>query len=231
MRRISDFDQPHPGGVDERFHILDTSSVGRVLYWQSFFQTIRNVPGVIVECGVGRGRSLLIISALNALYDQAEGGQRDIWAFDSFAGFDEPLPEDDSWRKPQKGEWSSSPSGAYQYSPEFIRQVLTAARADSSAPRLVKGYLKDTLPDYQGGDIALLNIDCDLYEPYRNALEYLYDRVVPGGVIVFDDFKIEEDASERFPGARKAVYEFFGARLGDFKESIKGSPYYIKPAG
>lgn len=115
-------------------------------------------------------------------------------------------------------------------SPGFVRDVLSRARADSPNVHLTQGYLKDSLPGYQGGDIALLNIDCDLYEPYRNALEYLYDRVVPGGVIVFDDFKIEANTDERFPGARKAVYEFLGSKAADLRESIKGNPYYIKPA-
>lgn len=229
MKRVSDFDQPHPDGVDERFHILDASAVGRVLYWNAFFESIRDVPGNIVECGVGRGKSLLVVAALNALYEKAEGGGRDIWAFDSFSGFDEPSLQDNSWRKPCKGEWARSPSGAYEYTPEFIGTVLGKAHVDLSGVHLVKGYLKDTLPLYQGGKIALLNIDCDLYEPYKNALDYLYDQVVPGGVIIFDDFKIEPDANERFPGARKAVYEFLGDRIGELRESIKGNPYYIKP--
>ncbi|GIZ12199.1 hypothetical protein NCCP436_16150 [Pseudomonas sp. NCCP-436] len=229
VKRISDFDQPHPAGIDERFHVLDVSMVGRVLYWDYFFKLVRDIPGSIVECGVGRGRSLLILSALNSLYEPEEGGGRDIWAFDSFAGFDEPSPQDDSWRKPCKGEWARSPSGAYDYTPEFIGQLLKEAQADVSRVNFVKGYLKDTLPSYQGGQIALLNVDCDLYEPYRNALEHLYDKVAPGGVIVFDDFKIEPDPYERFPGARKAVHEFLGERVKDLHESIKGSPYYIKP--
>lgn len=230
MKRISDFDRKHPEGMDDHYHLLDTSAVGRVLYWQQFFGLIRDVPGTIVECGIGRGRSLLIITALNTLYGADEGGQREIWGFDSFAGFDEPDPQDDSARKPKKGEWSRSPSGQYAYSPEFIREVLGEARADAARVRLVKGYLEDSLPGYTGGPIALLNIDCDLYKPYKNALEMLYERVAPGGVIVFDDFKIEENPKENFPGARKAVYEFFGERIRDFRESLKGNPYYVKPS-
>ena len=229
MRRISDFDRPHPKGIDEHFHILDTSAVGRVLYWHQFLSLVGTRPGAIVECGIGRGRSLLILTALNTMLSEEEGGQRTIWGFDSFAGFDDPDPQDDSARKPKKGEWSRSPSGAYAYTPEFIREVLGEARVDLSRVNLVPGFLEDSLPHYAGGPIALLNIDCDLYKPYKNALEHLYDQVVPGGVIVFDDFKIEENPKENFPGSRKAVYEFFGERIRDFKESLKGNPYFVKP--
>ena len=51
MRRISDFDRPHPKGIDEHFHILDTSAVGRVLYWMQFLGLVGTRPGAIVECG------------------------------------------------------------------------------------------------------------------------------------------------------------------------------------
>lgn len=95
-----------------------------VLYWDQLFRLICSLPGSIVECGVGRGRSLLIISALNTLYGRSEGGQRDIWAFDSFAGFDEPSVEDASVRNPLKGEWSCSPSGLYEYIPRVCARCL-----------------------------------------------------------------------------------------------------------
>ena len=51
-----------------------------------------------------------------------------------------------------------------------------------------------------------MNIDCDLNKPYKNALDYLYER-----------------------GGRKAVYEFFGERIREFMESLKGNPYFVKP--
>jgi hypothetical protein len=55
-----------------------------------------------------------------------------------------------------------------------------------------------------GGSIALLHLDCDLYESYKLALETFYDKVQPDGVIMFDEY-----ADERWPGARKAIDEFF----------------------
>ena len=69
--------------------------------------------------------------------------------------------------------------------------------------RLFKGLFDQTLPLYQG-KIALLHLDCDLYESYMVALKNLYAKVVPGGIIMFDEY---DDA--RWPGARKAIDEFF----------------------
>jgi hypothetical protein len=72
--------------------------------------------------------------------------------------------------------------------------------------RLVKGPFHETLASYEGR-IALLHLDCDLYESYRIALETLYRKVQPGGMVLFDEYD-----DERWPGARKAIDEFFAFR-------------------
>lgn len=58
--------------------------------------------------------------------------------------------------------------------------------------KLIKGNVFDTLPTYLKDNpetrIALLHLDMDVKEPTDFALELLYDRVVPGGIIVFDDY-------------------------------------------
>jgi hypothetical protein len=53
--------------------------------------------------------------------------------------------------------------------------------------------------------IALLRIDTDWHASYVHLLDALYDRVVPGGVLLFDDYG-------HFLGARQAVDDFRRAR-------------------
>lgn len=69
--------------------------------------------------------------------------------------------------------------------------------------RLVKGLFHKTLPTYSGR-IARLHLDCDLFESYMIALETLYDKVAQDGLIMFDEYD-----DPRWPGARKAIEEFF----------------------
>ena len=69
--------------------------------------------------------------------------------------------------------------------------------------RLVKGFFDNTLSSYEGR-IALLHLDGDLYESYKVPLATLYDKVVRGGIIMFDEY-----ADPRWTGARKAIDEFF----------------------
>jgi hypothetical protein len=60
--------------------------------------------------------------------------------------------------------------------------------------RLHKGWFNDSIPVYLqalGGKttpIAYLHVDCDLYSSTRTIFELLGDRIVPGTVIVFDEY-------------------------------------------
>jgi hypothetical protein len=63
----------HPEGVSDFYHTYNLSNVLNVIYWDRYFKMIEGVQGDIVECGVGRGRSLITILALNLLF---EGGRK-----------------------------------------------------------------------------------------------------------------------------------------------------------
>ena len=229
MKQLFSFEGKHHADIDERFHQLNIGNIGNVIYWWKYFQIVSNVEGDIVECGIGRGRSLLVMSAINSLLEKKEGGQRSVFGYDSFEGFPEPTKEDDSFRKPKKGEWSASPSGKYQYTQDFIRKVLTEGGiANANEIILTKGFFCDTLPHHPDRPIAILHVDGDLYLSYMDTLKYLYPKVSRGGLIVFDDFLAKKEDEDRWPGARKAVEDFFGEQSKNIKVSERGTPYLIK---
>ena len=66
-----------------------------------------------------------------------------------------------------------------------------------------KGWFQDTVPkDVEEIEkIAILRLDGDLYASTKVCLEYLYDKVVPKGLIIIDDYGTYE-------GCKKAVDEF-----------------------
>ena len=56
---------------------------------------------------------------------------------------------------------------------------------------LIKGWFDATLPTFAAEHdepVALLHIDCDLYSSTKCIFAHLGDRVVPGSVIVFDEY-------------------------------------------
>lgn len=119
-RSILSISTKHNANIDEIYHQLTVFNILDSASFFYYFQMIEEVEGDIVECGIGRSRSLGIISALV----QWLCPDRHIHAYDSFAGFPEPTSEDKSLRNPQKGEWACSPSGKYDYTEEFSKKVL-----------------------------------------------------------------------------------------------------------
>jgi hypothetical protein len=199
------------------------AALARLLYFKRLFDRIADIDGHIVECGVGKGRSLLLLATLA----KDEGRGRHLWGFDSFEGFPEPSSHDSSPRNPQKGDWSDT-SIVYvlnylkgsQLDPQFIGAHIT----------LIKGFFNETLLHYRHEPIAFLHLDCDLYGSYKDSLTLLYDKVVPGGVICFDEY-MKTGQMLSFPGAARAIDEFFGARRGDIqRDPISGGYFYIKPS-
>lgn len=171
--------------------------IRNLFYYKKMFNRIHNLEGTIVECGVGKGRSFLFLS----YFSFVEQKGRNVWGFDSFEGFPEPTPNDISPRNPKKGEWSG-------FSPEDMKGILRGAGFPTdwiaNHTHLIKGFFNQTLSSYTGGPIALLHIDSDLYESYKDPLEVLFPQVVSGGLVIFDEYN-----RKNWPGAKKAVDEFF----------------------
>jgi hypothetical protein len=170
-------------------------SLDRYLYFLDQVERVKAVPGDIVECGVSIGHGALLF----LLMSEYVGMERDYYGFDSFTGFPDPVEKDAVTPIIGKGFWAS-PS-------DTVMKVLQDGRVPERIIRerlhLVKGLFEQTLATYQGR-IALLHLDCDLYESYRLALQTLYAKVASGGVIMFDEY-----ADNRWPGAQKAIDEFF----------------------
>jgi hypothetical protein len=197
-------------------------NAGRFLYQRRLFDVVKDLDGDIVECGVGMGATLLMWSEL--CYD--EGRHRRIWGFDSFEGFPAPTVQDASPRNPQKGEWAIS-------TVRTIRDMLVTSGLSEEWVRshvtLVKGFFEDSLPKYTGDKIALLHLDVDLYQSYKVALEALYDRVQPGGVIAFDEYMGTFEHVD-FPGAKQAIDEFCNRRGVTLQRDRAFGKYYaVKP--
>lgn len=173
-------------------------SLHRYLYFLDMLNKVRHVEGDIVECGVSIGHGALLFQLISDYL----GVERTYYGFDSFEGLPMPSEKDGSTPIKGKGYWAN-PSAT-------VLKVLRDGRLPEDViqqrVRLVKGWFDETVSRYEG-KIALLHLDCDLHDSYKTCLETLYDKVAPGGVIMFDEY-----ADERWTGARKAIDEFFAGK-------------------
>ncbi|MFB8270161.1 TylF/MycF/NovP-related O-methyltransferase [Streptomyces sp. NPDC055955] len=169
-----------------------------------------DIPGDIVECGVWRGGSMQ--ACAKALLSQGDTG-RDLYLFDTYEGMTPPTEED--LRRDGK---SAEELLAAQGKDRPIWAVATLDDVKSgfrSVPypeerlHFVQGKVEDTVPEQAPEQISILRLDTDWYASTKHELDHLYDRLVPGGILLIDDYGY-------WQGSRQAVDEFLertGERL------------------
>jgi O-methyltransferase len=148
------------------------------------------IPGDLIETGVWRGGTAILMRALLDVYDDRE---RKVWVADSFAG----LPTPDPDRYPADKQFASlldqNPSS--QDSLDFLAVPVDDVRRNfdrygylDERVYFVEGWFKDTLPALSGRRWAVLRLDGDLYESTIQALKNLYPGLSEGGFAIVDDY-------------------------------------------
>lgn len=169
----------------------------------------REIRGAMVECGVWRGGSMMVMARTL----QELGDTRDLYLYDTFEGMTAPTVEDVSWTgesADQILQKSSRRSGRNVWCIAGIDDVRRNVFSTGYPPErihLVEGKVEDTLQNQPPEEIALLRLDTDFYSSTLHELEILYPRLASGGVLIIDDYG-------HWQGARRAVDEFFD-REGD----------------
>jgi O-methyltransferase len=183
------------------------------------FRTALPLEGMVAECGCFRGLSSYLMCSTLKLADAAFDGSG-YRIFDSFAGLSVPGSEDLF-----EGEGAQ-----VQRLRHMTRQGSFAASLDkvkgalSAFPRIeyFPGWIPAAFPDETATRYRFVHVDVDVYQPTRDSLESFYPRLVPGGMIVCDDYN--------WPGARMAVEEVC-ARVGaEFATTPYTQAYIVKRA-
>ncbi len=170
-----------------------------LLLWKCGIPTARNYPpflalekalrmmpptGAVIEFGVYRGLSLFGI----AHWLKRHGDARVVKGVDWFQGLPEPTREDGP--RARAGEFSALNAPA-----AILRRASNAGLPLALAVERVERFnFFDA--------VALAHVDLDLYEPTAHVLRGLLPIMVPGGVIVLDDYY-----SDVFLGARSATQD------------------------
>jgi len=198
MIELPDFDNPFEH--ENSFYLTcNPNRMSKVLAHYELYKMSMGLPGHLVECGVFKGISLVRWAMFRELFENQ--GARKIIGFDTFDEFPETEFEPD---KAKLESWIAS-AGNQSISRKQLHEVLDK-KGITNGIDLVKGDVRQSIPEYleenPGLRISLLNLDTDIYEPAAAILELLYDRIVPGGILILDDYAV-------FPGENKAVEEFF----------------------
>ena len=178
-----------------------------------------NLPGDIVECGVWNGGSAAVMGA--ALFDDHQHPHtRGLWLFDSFQGLPKPSERDGI------AEQESYFQGWCKGEPTNVTRAFQALGVPTSDVHVIPGWFNDTLGTVAISQICVLHIDADWYDSVKVVLDHFYDKVVPGGFVMLDDYGY-------WSGCERAVADFFAehqiARI-KLKQTDHGGAYFQKPA-
>lgn len=153
-------------------------------------------PFRAVECGVYMGSSLIAC----ALMARDTAMPYRMTGIDTFSGLP-PLSDKDRSLAPMRAPYLNSKVFT-DTSIEFVQTEVVRAGLERQV-ELRQGLFNDILPTLPEHRYHFVNIDCDLYEPHIECLEYFYPRMESGGIIFFDDYH-----SVEFPMARQAIDDY-----------------------
>ncbi len=162
-------------------------------------EALRLPEGDLVECGVFQGdMSYVVLHAAGVI-----GSDRHFHLFDSFAGIDPAMVAD--------GEYGMSTGYLEMANAHFTRPGLYESVLARFAPyknvSVHKGFLPQALNGQVPDKIAWLHIDLNSAKAETETLEVLFDHIVPGGLIILDDYgwtilKAQKDAADKFFASR-----------------------------
>jgi O-methyltransferase len=145
-------------------------------------ESIKDLNGDVAEVGVYKGGSALLISR-TLINDR-------IFLFDTFEGMPE-SNENDNYHK--KGDFNDT---SYEEVVKLFSENKNIFVYKGCFPRENSEIISDK-------KFKLVHLDVDIYDSYKECLDFFYDKMVTGGIMVFDDY-----SASSCLGAKKAVDEF-----------------------
>jgi O-methyltransferase len=169
----------------------------RLDHLQTAVETVlrEGVPGDLIETGVWRGGSVILMRGVLAAYGDPE---RQVWVADSFRGLP---PPDGKWQIDTRSKLHQIDFLAVSRS-QVERNFQAYGLLDERV-RFLEGWFENTLPMAPIERLAVLRLDGDMYRSTISVLDALYDRVSPGGFIIVDDYAL--------PPCKAAITDFRAA--------------------
>ncbi len=189
-------------GPQELWHVIDhwplyvgVGNLGRYLAIYEIVKAQMVVAGDFAEFGSWRGANLMFTTKVLQILDPH--GSKRVHCFDSFEGLPEFAAEDGA---------DGDRVGMYRGSLDELKAFIELYGFGDTIT-IHQGRIEQTFPKFLEGDkgasLSLIYFDADLYEPAVVALKFGHERLMKGGVIVFDEWN-----SPLWPGEGLAVREF-----------------------
>lgn len=212
-------DQNEAFNYENNFYLsCDGSRIAKFIAQYELFRLSVNVPGVIIECGVFKGVSLVRFAHFREIFGLSES--KALVGFDTFDVFPGSTytPDNNLLQ-----EFIES-AGSMSIGKDQLIKVLNNKGVTQNIS-LMEGDISQTVPEFIRNNpdikISFLNLDVDLYEPSKVIIENLFPHLAPGGILLLDDYG-------KFPGETRAVDDYFKGQDIEIKHfTYVKAPHYI----
>jgi len=176
------------------------------------------LEGDFVECGVNRG----FLSSAIMQYLNWDSLGKHFYLLDTFRGLDERfVSEEDKVLGALEKNRESLASGFYVQGIDEVRANFVEWKNFS----LIDGTIPETLSKVSANKIAYLHLDMNCSPPEVAAARFFWERLVPGALVLLDDYAYHGYASQ------KAAMDDFAREKGvDILSLPTGQGLIIKPA-
>jgi len=196
---------------------LTPQTLSRILFMDFLYRQILEVQGIVIEFGCRWGQNISLFSAMRGIYEPFNR-LRKVVGFDTFEGF--PGTSQKDGERMVKGGYSVTRD--YEL---YLEKIMDFQEKESPLSHIkkyeiVKGDAVKCIKEYLEKNpetvISLAYFDLDIYDPTRECLLAIKDRLTRGSVIGFDE--VNDHVT---PGETLAIKEVFG--LGRY--AIRRFPY------
>ena len=179
----------------------DVHRLRKFIVKHNLFKEVLEVPGHIVELGVFKGIGMAQLLKLREIY--IPGTEKKVYGFDFFDKVDLTHQIQDDNLTMIKFYQDRNLNIKDGISKDLLEKFYNSmnltygSRNTNDVPfKLINGDVLETLPKFLekniGFRISFLLFDMDMYKPTLKALNLLYDKVVRGGIIIFDEYGCDE---------------------------------------
>jgi len=155
--------------------------------WVAFCAS--KLRGDFVECGVNYG----FLSSAIMHYLDWNSLDKAFYLLDTFYGLDERYVSEQ-----EKKAGALEMSKAFLKSGHYVSQIETvkANFSEWRNVRIIEGAIPETLEQVETKEIAYLHLDMNCSPPEIAAAEFFWDRLVPGALVLMDDYSRDSSQKE-----------------------------------
>lgn len=183
----------------------------------------RRATGLIIEAGVALGGSAIVLA-------KSKAADRPLWLYDVFAMIPPPSAQDGPDAHARYAQIVAGCSTGIKGQPyygyeqgllEKVQRNFARFSVDLEQTRVQfwPGLFEETLRIDQ--PVALAHIDCDWYSSVALCLERITPHLIPGGVLVIDDYR-------DWSGCQRAVDEYFAGRREEFSFEMHARLHIVR---